>query len=127
MEKAYVLVIDDSRETADSIAEMLRLIGYPARVAYGPRTAMNAITAQFPGVIMLDIHMPGVDGIEVCRYLRRDPRTQHVPVIAMSSDHQPEIVARAMAAGANLFLPKPIAFEKLEQVLESVQKGVASA
>jgi CheY-like chemotaxis protein len=127
MEKPYVLVIDDSRETADSIAEMLRLIGYPARVAYGPRTAMNAITTQFPGVIMLDIHMPGVDGIEVCRYLRRDPRTVHVPVIAMSSDHQPEIVARVMAAGANLFLPKPIAFEKLEAVLTSVQKGVASA
>jgi DNA-binding NarL/FixJ family response regulator len=51
----------------------------------------------------------------------------HVPVIAMSSDHQPEIVARVMAAGANLFLPKPIAFEKLEAVLTSVQKGVASA
>lgn len=123
MDKAYVLVIDDSRDTADSIADMLRLLGYAARVAYGPRTAMNAVTQQYPSLILLDIHMPGVDGPEVCRYLRRDPRTAHVPVIAMSSDQQPDSVAQIMAAGANYFLAKPISMEALELALQAVGKG----
>ncbi len=121
--KPYALVIDDSREIADSLAEMLNLLGYTARVAYGPRTAMNAVTHQYPSLILLDIHMPGVDGPEVCRYLRRDPRTAHVPVIAISSDHQPEVVAQVMAAGANFFLPKPISLESLEKAIDEVQKG----
>lgn len=125
--KPYALVIDDSRETADSLAEMLNLLGYQARVAYGPRTAMNAVTHQFPSLILLDIHMPGVDGPEVCRYLRRDPRTAQVPVIAISSDQQPEIIAEAMAAGANHFLPKPISFEALEKAVKLVTKGASPA
>jgi CheY-like chemotaxis protein len=64
-----------------------------------------------------------VDGVEVCRFLRRDPRTAHVPIIAMSTESQPEMVARATAAGANFFLPKPISMETLEQALALIQKG----
>jgi two-component system cell cycle response regulator len=126
MSTPYVLVIDDSRETADSLASMLGLLGYPTQVAYGPRTAINTITRYFPGVIMLDINMPGVDGVEICRYLRRDPRTAHVPIIAMSSETQPEMVARVRAAGADTFLPKPISVEALEQALAALLKGLNS-
>ncbi len=123
MSAPYVLVIDDSRETADSLARMLSLLGYPTEVAYGPRTAINTITRHFPGLIMLDINMPGVDGVEICRFLRRDPRTAHVPIIAMSSDTQPEMVARVTAAGADVFLPKPISVEMLEQALATLPKS----
>lgn len=125
MTTPYVLVIDDSRETADSLARMLTLLGYVAQTSYGPRTAINAITRHFPEIIFLDINMPGVDGIEVCRYLRRDPRTAHVPVLAMSSETQPEIIARVKAAGADQFLPKPISLETLERALKQVAKGPA--
>lgn len=118
-----VLVIDDNRLTADTLANMLRVLGYVPRVAYGPRSAINAVTQQFPSLIMLDIQLPGVDGVEVCRYLRRDPRTAHVPVIAMSTENQPETVARITAAGADDFLPKPITLETLEPALARIWKG----
>jgi CheY-like chemotaxis protein len=124
MDRAYVLVIDDSRDAANLVAKMLKLLGYPVQVAYGPRSAINAITQHFPGLIMLDINMPGVDGTEVCRFLRRDPRTAHVPIIAMSTESQPEMVARVRAAGANHFLPKPISVEALEATLTQLQKGL---
>ena len=84
MDRRFALVIDDSRETADMVGRMLQLLGFQVKVAYGPRTAINSFTSQFPNLIMLDINMPGVDGVEVCRFLRRDPRTAHVPVIARS-------------------------------------------
>ena len=123
MSTPYVLVIDDNRDTADSLAGMLGLLGYPVRTAYGPRGAINTVTQVFPGLIMLDINMPGVDGVELCRFLRRDPRTAHVPILAMSSETQPETIARIMTAGANAFIPKPISVEALEQALAALQKG----
>ncbi len=123
MSVPFVLVIDDNRAMADSLASMLTLLGYVAQTSYGPRTALNTITRHFPEIILLDINMPGVDGVEVCRYLRRDPRTAHVPVLAMSSEAQPETIARIKAAGADQFLPKPISLEMLEQALTALRKG----
>jgi CheY-like chemotaxis protein len=119
------LVIDDSRAAADTLAGMLRILGYKTQVAYGPRTAINSFTREFPSLIVLDIHMPGMDGVEVCRFLKRDPRTAHVAVIAMSSESQPEMIERVRAAGADIFLPKPVSLEMLEQALQKVEKGAA--
>ncbi len=127
MNTRKALVIDDSRTTADLLAGMLRLIGYQAQVAYGPRAAIDAFTREFPSLILLDIQMPGMDGVEVCRYLRRDPRTTHVPVIAMSTESQPEMLDRVYAAGANTFLAKPVSLETLEQAVQAIEKGTGRA
>ena len=116
----FALVIDDSRETADSLVQMLALLGYETRVAYGPLRAIEGFTRRQPDVILLDIHMPGLSGVEICRYLRRDPRTAHVPVVAISGDTQESLVASARAAGANAFLPKPIDLEALESALQTI-------
>jgi len=116
----FALVIDDSRETADSLVQMLALLGYETRVAYGPLRAIESFTRRQPDVILLDIHMQGVSGVEICRYLRRDPRTAHVPVVAISGDTQESLVASARAAGANAFLPKPIDLEALESALQTI-------
>ena len=75
-----------------------------------------------PDVILLDINMPGIDGVEVCRYLRRDPRTEKVPIIAMSSEAQEEIVTQVREAGANDFLAKPIDIDVLERTLNGILK-----
>lgn len=115
------LVIDDSRDTADSLVQMLNLLGYQAKVAYGPLTAIERVTQRFPDVILLDIHMQGVDGIEICRYIRRDPRTAHVPILLMSTDTQPALIARARAAGANDFLSKPVDLDELERALNGLE------
>jgi CheY-like chemotaxis protein len=114
------LIIDDSRPAAESLAPMLRLLGYDPLIAYGPRAAIEIIQRRVPEVILTDINMPGVDGIELCKFLRRDPRTARVPIIALSSDNQPSVARNVMAAGANVFLPKPIAFETLENFLNSL-------
>ncbi|MGH2521380.1 MAG: response regulator [Anaerolineales bacterium] len=117
------LVIDDSRETADSLVMMLNLLGYQTRVAYGPLTAIEGFAQRFPDVILLDIHMPGMDGVEICRFIRRDPRTARVPILAMSSDTQPTLIERVRAAGADAFLSKPVDLEALERTLQEIEKA----
>ena len=118
----YALVVDDTRIAATTIAQALTLLGYRAQVAYSPRVAIESIFKRVPDVILLDINMPGIDGVEVCRYLRRDPRTEQVPIIAMSSEVQEEMVARVREAGANAFLAKPIDIDVLERTLNDILK-----
>jgi CheY-like chemotaxis protein len=116
----YALVVDDARLAAATIAKTLNLLGYDTEVAYGPRPAIESLTLRLPDVILLDINMPGIDGVEVCRYLRRDPRTAKIPIIAISSEAQEETVARVRKAGANAFLPKPIDIDTLEKTLKGI-------
>jgi CheY-like chemotaxis protein len=119
---SYAFVIDDNRETADSLSQWLSLFNYETRVSLGPLAAIEALTRRVPEVIFLDIHMRGMDGVEVCRYIRRDPRTAEVVVIGMSSDTQSTLVERVRLAGANGFLGKPLEFQALEEVLRAVEK-----
>ena len=118
----YALVVDDTRIAATTIARALSLLGYQTKVAYSPRAAIESIFKRMPDVILLDINMPGIDGVEVCRYLRRDPRTRQVPIIAMSSEAQEEIVTQVREAGANAFLAKPMDIDALERTLNGILK-----
>ncbi len=119
------LVIDDNNEVADGLRGMLAMLGYGVRVALGPRPALEALAQRVPEVIFLDIHMPGLDGVEICRYIRRDPRTARVIIVAISSDNQPSLIVRARNAGADGFLAKPIDLAELEDVTEEINRRLA--
>ncbi len=120
MPVAYI--IDDNRVAADSLAQWLGLLSYEARVMLGPLPAIESLAHRVPDLIFLDIHMQGMDGVEVCRYIRRDPRLSAVPVVAISTDTQPALIERVRLAGANGFLAKPFEFDALEEVLRAAEK-----
>jgi len=123
----YALVVDDVRVAAATIAQELELLGYETEIAYGSRPALESLARRIPDVILLDINMPGVDGVEVCRHLRREPSTAKVPIIAISSEVQEDTIALVRQAGANVFLPKPIEIEALERTLEGFFPGQTHA
>jgi CheY-like chemotaxis protein len=114
------LVVDDNRETADGIVKMLTLIGFQARPVYSPRLAIESMSQGLPHLLVLDVHMQGVDGGEVIRFIRRDPRMAFVPILAVSSDTQDSIVAGILSAGADAFLPKPVEFDDMEKTVERI-------
>jgi CheY-like chemotaxis protein len=112
------LIIDDNRETADSLGQMLKFLGVSAYSAYGPRAAMIALRDFTPDVIFLDINMPGVDGFEVMAYFRRMPQLREVPVVVVTSDDQPETKNKARQTGALLVIIKPATLRAVERVLK---------
>ena len=112
------LIIDDNRQTADALQQMLIVLDVPARTAYGSSAAIAALSAMTPRVVLLDINMPGVDGTEILAYLRREPRLIPVPVIVITSDDQPETRQRVMQGGAAAMLIKPATFDTLEAALK---------
>ena len=122
----YAYVVEDHRDTANCLAQWLRLFNYEVRIALGPLAAIEALAGRVPEVIFLDIHMHGMDGVELCRYIRRDPRTADVALIAMSSDTHPPLLERIRQAGANGFLAKPLDIQALEDALAAVEQARAT-
>jgi CheY-like chemotaxis protein len=115
------LVIDDNRQMADSVCQMIKLLGVKARPAYGPRDGLLLLKDHTPNIVFLDIQMPGLDGFEVLSFLRREPRLKEIPVVIVTSDDQPETAQKARRTGALLTLVKPVTVETLERVLRTVK------
>ena len=113
------LIIDDNRTTADALGQMLNVLGFKTRVAYGSGAAMKMLAGGFaPNLICLDINMPGVNGLEILAYLRREPRLIPVPVFVITSDDQPETRRKVMRLGANIMIIKPATIDVLEDGLK---------
>ncbi len=115
------LIIDDNRSTADALKQMLDMLELPARVSYGSSPAMTVLSNSVPRFVCLDINMPGVDGIEILAYLRREPRLTSVPVVVITSDDQPETRHRVLQLGAQAILIKPATLDSLEEGLRKAK------
>lgn len=114
---SIALIIDDNRRTADALHQMLDVLGVEARASYGSSPALEILRKMTPNLILLDINMPGVDGLEVLAYLRREPRLSPVPVVVITSDDQPDTRERVMKGGATAILIKPATLDALEGAL----------
>jgi CheY-like chemotaxis protein len=117
------LVVDDSRTTAMLLSKMLSAMDYETTICLSPREALQILLKTTPDVILLDVNMPGIDGLEVMRYIRRDPLSAKLPVIIISSDAATAEISKALVAGANVFLPKPVNFESLRLAVEDATKA----
>lgn len=118
------LIIDDNRQTADALHQMLEVLDLQARISYGSSPALSMLTSFVPRFICLDINMPGVDGTEVLAYLRREPRLMHIPVIVITSDDQPETRQKVMQLGAQAMIIKPATIDTLEEALRKAKISV---
>ena len=112
------LVIDDDRQTADALVQMLDALGLQAKVAYGPGPAMAALAVDVPEIIFLDLSMPGVSGFEILSYLQREPRLERVPVFVITSDDQPETARKAKVGGARQVIIKPVNVDSMDAALK---------
>ena len=111
------LVVDDNRVMADTLCAMLNLLGVEAQAAYGARSALFKLESFTPDVLLLDLHMPGIEGYDVMAYLRRDPRLAEVPVIVVTSEAQQEAHRKARQTGALTVIVKPPTLQQLEDAL----------
>lgn len=116
------LIVEDDRRMAESLAAQLGVLGHTVSIAYGPRMAMQLLNQVIPDIIFMDINMPGVNGLEVLRFLRRDPVTAKVPVIIVSADESITTKSAAFEAGANHYLVKPPVLEEIEAALAHVMR-----
>ena len=111
------LVVDDNRQFADSLCEILRYLDIKAEPVYGALTALQRVKVLMPSAVFLDINMPGLNGLEVFSYFRREPYLANTAVFIVSSETDPDVVKQAMDLGARAYLTKPVSLEEIEKVL----------
>lgn len=108
-----VLVVEDDPDTRHFYALTFAANGFRTEEAHNGFQALDKATAAIPDLILSDIAVPGIDGIELCRRLRADPRTAPIPILAVTGYDDRHYPDRALAAGANHVLIKPCAAEIL--------------
>jgi CheY-like chemotaxis protein len=115
---ATVLIVDDQRETGHLLARILRYLGHRGVHVASGEDALQYIQQSKPDAVLLDYMMPGMDGLEVLRALRSDPKTQQVPVIMFSANSDPKVVESAMKEGASDYWVKAsLAINEMENRL----------
>lgn len=100
-----ILVVDDSKLVTDIVKMRLSMYGYQVRLAHSGEDALKAIASEVPDLLVLDVHMPGIDGYEVCRRLRDDPALDDLRIIMLTSS---EDKLAAFEAGVDDYLNKDV-------------------
>jgi DNA-binding response OmpR family regulator len=118
-----VMVIEDEPDAADLFAEMMRLNGYRVLKTYSGAPAMALIAQEKPDLIILDIMMPGVSGLDVLRYVRGEPDSAAIPVVVVSARATATAIAEGMAAGATVYLTKPVSYTDLKNAVDSLVRS----
>jgi putative two-component system response regulator len=104
---AHVLVVDDDEQIRHLLVSLLTREGHVVREAVDGESALAAVRQQAPDLVLLDVMMPGMTGIEVCRRLRQDRATRLTPVVLVTGTHESELKLEGLEAGADDFLTKP--------------------
>src|SRR4051812_47489899 len=118
------LVVDDSPETLRLLTDALDSAGMTVMVALDGAAAMRIVDQITPDIILLDAVMPGIDGFETCRRLKRDAGLSNVPVIFMTGLADTEHIVRGLEAGGVDYVTKPIA---IEEMLARIRVHLANA
>jgi signal transduction histidine kinase/ActR/RegA family two-component response regulator len=121
-----VLVVDDSQDNAESLAEVLRMMGAQVQVACTGPQAIAAAAKLSPALVMLDIGLPGMDGYETARHLRSQA-TRPLKLVALTGYGSADDRERSRAAGFDAHLVKPAPLAELEKLLRSVQEAAGEA
>ena len=113
-----ILVVDDSPSERALLSQTLQRVGYEVRTAQDGDTALQIARSHPPALILLDIMMPGKNGFQVCRQLKADERTKHVPVVIVSARDQPPDKFWGLRQGADEYITKPFDPGRLIEVVQ---------
>jgi len=113
-----VLIVEDEADAAELFAEMMRVSGFRVRKTSSSAPAISMMTADTPALVLLDIMMPEISGLDILRQMRHDPMLANIPVVVISAKGMPADIRNGMEAGASTYLTKPVGFLELKEAVE---------
>ena len=125
--KKHILVVDDEIGALKLIGIMLERGGFEVVEARDARAALEVLEGISPDLIILDVMMPGMNGIDLCKEIRQREATRKTPVLILSARGDAESIIQGIEAGANDYLPKPILHHDLVSKVRSMLGDLAEA
>lgn len=114
-----ILVVDDDPRLLHVVSMYLSIEGYEVDTAPNGEEGLQHLEAARPDLVILDVMMPGIDGLEACRRIKSNPETRHIPVVLFTALSRTDDVESGRAAGANRFINKPFSLIGLGAVIRS--------
>ncbi|MCB9454284.1 MAG: FHA domain-containing protein [Anaerolineaceae bacterium] len=115
-----VLIVEDDIEVAKVLSLILERNGYTTRISREVIGAIRLFNQKRPSAVVLDLMLPDLDGLEFCRYVRRDTQQNDIPIVVVSAAKTQSSVSQLLDAGANVFLGKPVSAQELRHVIGSL-------
>jgi two-component system, cell cycle response regulator DivK len=103
-----ILVVEDNERNLKLLRDVLEYAGYAVRVARTGEDGITSAVSEPPDLVLMDLQLPGIDGLEALRRLRESPRTADIPVVAVTAQAMKHDRERALEAGFNGYIEKPI-------------------
>ena len=117
MTQKTVLIIEDEEDAAELFAEMMRVSGFRVLKTSTSKPAISMMTEDKPDIVLLDIMMPEISGLDILRQMRRDSNLSNIPVIVVTAKSMPADIKNGMEAGASTYLTKPVGFQELREAV----------
>lgn len=116
-----VWIVDDDEEMTRAIGLMLKMLDCEVMMfQHARRAAQTLVTGNCPDILILDINMPEVSGLDLLEFLRRRPEWKSLPIIMLSSEAADSVIDKALKMGANTYLTKPVTIEELEKAMAAI-------
>lgn len=112
-----LLIVDDNQDAANSLARLLRILGFDTQTVYNGQQALEAARARLPDCVLSDIGLPGIDGYRLASLFRQDESLRNIPLVAITAYSEPE---KAVAAGFDHHFVKPADPYALENTLRKI-------
>jgi two-component system chemotaxis response regulator CheY len=114
----HVWIVDNDEEMSHAVGLMLNLLDCDTTSFFNVRSAVQTLlTGKMPDLIILDINLPEVSGLDMLEFLRRRPEWKNLPIVMLSSESADAIVDKALALGADSYVMKPVTIEELERAM----------
>ena len=127
MAKKKILVIEDDRDISELITYNLEREGYEIACLYDGSQAIEFVRKRKPELILLDLMLPEVDGIEICRTLKSDPNTKHIPIIMLTAKSEEADVVVGLQMGADDYIPKPFSPKVLVARIKAITRRMVES
>ena len=122
-----VLVVDDEPGILMSLEFLMKKEGYQVFIARDGEEALDIIEREIPSIILLDIMMPGMDGYEVCRFVKSTLKLSHIKIVFLSAKNKESDMEKGYAIGADLYVPKPFSTRTLVSKVNALALGIATS
>ena len=119
-DRKIVMIVEDEPDTAEMFAEMMRMNDYHIVKSLGGKKAIRMIAQELPDVLMLDVMMLELSGLDILRSMQNDPVLSKIPVMVVSAKGLPSDIRSGLEAGASIYLTKPVSFQDLSFAVEDV-------